>query len=238
MSNRIKSLVSLAVALCLFFAFAPNAFAQQTFTSNCVITKIGNPQGGPNLPPECASPVGPDGIIYPPGMVEHPTRPGYFQFPLPTDGSYRFEAPSCRGQHWGSKELIGVLYTVAQRWKQQYPEGRLNIGDLNATGHKSHNWGRAVDMDATTNGRDWVGDYTKGNYNREATIELGKKFADTNLILNIWYMDQAVNNAVLAHARGTNRSSGMVMKSVAAHDNHFHVDINLKPLLPYWVPGC
>lgn len=237
MNNRIKSLIFITSAFFLFFSFVFYVFAQ-SFTSNCVITKIGNPAGEPVLPPECASIAGPDGIIFPPGMVEHPTRPGYFQFPLPTDGSYRFENALCRGQHWGSKELIGVLYTVAQRWKQQYPAGRLNIGDLNASGHKSHKWGRAVDMDATTNGQDWVADYTKGNYNEKATIELGIMFADTNLTKNIWYMGQPVNNAVLAYSREMDRSSGMVMKSIPAHDNHFHVDINLSPLLPVWEPGC
>lgn len=207
--------------------------------SNCVITKVGAPAGEPVLPPECqtSSGGGPIAGLETPSNLE--CKPdGYCKMPNPTDGSYAFEAPSCSGQHWGSKELISVLYTVAKNWKAKYPQGRLNIGDLTASGHKSHFWGRAVDLDATTNGSDAVADYTRGGYNREATIELGKMFANTNQVLNIWYNDQAVNNAVLAYSK-EGHSQGMVMMYQDFHDNHFHLDVKQTPeKLPYWSPGC
>lgn len=209
------------------------SFAQSSVS--CWVTKIGTPSEEAVLPFPCRGAEDINGLIYPQPLTKHPTRAGYYQLPPSTDGSYRIE--TCPGQSWGSQELVGVLYTVAKRWKELHPRGRLNIGDLNAFGHKSHNWGRAVDLDATTTGSDWVADFTKGNYNRSATIELGKLFVDTNLILNIWYNDQAVNNEVLAYSRATGKSLGMNMKPIVGHNNHFHVDINTEKL-GFWVPGC
>lgn len=239
MKNRTK-LLSISTAF-LFLMFPVIVWAQ-TVKSNCVVTKIGNPgDQKPVLPPECSSPVGQDGMIYPPNMVEHPTRKGYFQLPFPSPASGSYESYSCANQSWGSKELVGVLYTVAERWKQKYPQGRLNIGDLNASGHASHKWGRGVDMNATTNGVDWVANFVRGNYNEQATIELGQMFADTNMIQNIWYMGQPVINSVLAYANdpaNPNRSAGLVMQPLPLHDDHFHIDIKLDPFLEVWEPDC
>ncbi len=151
---------------------------------------------------------------------------GYVQLPVSSDGSYRFEAPTCRGQHYGSADLVNVLRNVAARWKAKYPNGRLNIGDLNATGHASHMNGIDFDLDATTNGRDWVADYTRGNYNRQATIELARMFADTGKLQIIFYNDQQVINAL-----------GGKMKYWPNHANHFHVRINTAKLAT-WAPEC
>ena len=219
----------------LFFILSfPLLASAQTFYSNCVVTKVGNPANAPALPPECAT----GDLTLPPNLgVENPTHPGYFQMPASTDDSYNLY--TCRNRNWGSRELISVVYSVAKRWKTKYPQGRINIGDLNAVDHKSHNWGRAVDLDATTNGKDWVSDYTKGSYNRQATIELGQMFVDTEKVLNIWYNDQAVNNAVLSYSKASGKSKGMVMHPIEGHDNHYHLDVRQTPeKLSFWTPDC
>lgn len=183
----------------------------------------------------CTVPVGlaTGGGVTPPPNLGPPNMFGYYRMPPPLNGAY--DMYSCDGRQFGSHALVSTLYTVSNQWKQMYPEGWVNIGDLNAIGHKSHKWGVAVDLDATTNGRDFAADYTKGNYNRAATIQLGILFVDTGQIKNIWYNDAEVNAAVKAHA--ASRGIPLTMKPIPGHDNHFHVDVNA-PRGPLWMPGC
>lgn len=225
--------------------FFPIVIFAQSVQSNCIITKIGNPDPAvkPNIPPGCSLPGAPgapiEGLISPPNLTQHTSYSGYYQLP-PTSPDNSYDVYTCDNKLWGSKQLIDVLYTVAKRWKQKYPGGYLYIGDLNASGHASHKWGRAVDLEATTNGTDMVADFTGnfGPYNHGATVELGKMFADTNMVKNIWFNDVSVNSAVLAHASATGKSKEMVMQPITGHDNHFHLDIQLEPLLAPWEPGC
>jgi hypothetical protein len=210
----------------------------QAVMSNCVIVNVnidGTPQ---NLDPRCATGI--NGLQLPPGMgPENPAHKGYFQLPYPDSPNGSYKSYACANHAWGSKELISVLYTVAEAWKKKYPQGWVNIGDMTAVGHKSHMWGRAADLDATTNGKDLAADFTKGNYNREATIELGKLFVDTDQVLHIWFNDQSVNSAVLEYSRQTGKSAGMVMHPIVKHDDHFHLDVKQNPeKLEFWTPSC
>lgn len=226
----------------------------QSVTSNCVLTKIGSVASDPVLPPGCSNGI--DGIEIPPSLIAHPSIAGYFKMPPSTDDSYRIYA--CENRTWGSQELIGVLHTVAKNWRQKYPQGFLYIGDLNATGHASHNIGIANDLSASTNGSDCVANYDNydndltcgtSNYNREATIELGKMFVDTGIVLNIWYNDPEVNNAVMEYAKQTGKSPKLFdspknspsvpgMRNQPGHANHFHLDIFIDPTLTFWEPNC
>jgi hypothetical protein len=235
----------LLLEIFIITAFFPIIIFAQTVRSNCWVTKIGNPgDQKPVLPPGCESPGGViDGVETPPNLECR--SDGYCKMPEATDGSYQLY--SCENQRWGSKELVSVLYTVAKNWKARHSEGFLYIGDLTAAGHKSHFWGRAVDVYGMTNPNECVANYDDGddnpacgssNYNREETIELGKMFANTNHVLHIWYNDQAVNNAVLDHA-SKGHSPNMVMQYEAGHANHFHLDVTQEPpKLPDYGPGC
>jgi hypothetical protein len=243
MKNIVK--IYFLLVFTVSFLFMPIALVfGQTAQSNCVITKIGAPDPAtlPNLPQGCTQPgqhTPLDGLLSPPNLIPHQTRAGYYQLP-PVSPDNSYDVYTCDNQLWGSKELIDVLYTVAKRWKQKYPGGYLYIGDLNASGHASHKWGRAVDLEATTNGTDMVADFTEkfGPYNRVATVELGKMFVDTNLVKHIWFNDVSVNSEVLKYASDTGRSKNMLMQPITGHDNHFHLDINLEPLLEPWEPSC
>lgn len=223
----------------LVLSFPLIVFAQTTL-SNCVITKIGLNPPAPNLPPGCKTQSGPNGVDPITGLECR--SDGYCKIPPVADNSYVIE--SCVNRNWSSKELINVIYTVAKRWKQKYPQGNLYIGDLNGGyPHKSHAWGRAVDLEATTNGSDRVADYSGkwGPYNHDATIELGKMFADTDQVQNIWFNDQSVNYSVLEYANdpgAQGHSKGMVMIPQDGHDNHFHLDVKLDPFLTDWRPDC
>jgi hypothetical protein len=243
MNKKTYTLPVLGLALLIFSLYFSFSVFAQTAKSNCVVTKIGNPgDQKPNLPPECQT-NSIDGLQTPPNLQEHPVMKGYFRMPDPDDDSYRLiTSGDCL---YGSPELISVLYTVAKKWKEQHPQGYLFINDLNGPQppHASHKWGRGVDLVATTDGIDRVADMTEnyGPYNRIATVELGQLFASTNKILNIWYNDTPVRKDVLDFAndpKNPNRSAGMNMEWIKGHDNHFHVDINLEPLLSTWAPSC
>lgn len=216
------------------FAITPTyllTFAQ----SVCHQTDLGKVAGNPKPPPECGSTI--TGIQYPPNLECKPN--GYCKMPAPTDGSYQLTV--CANHLWGSKLLIGTLYTVAKQWKQKYPKGYLRINDMNAAGHNSHKWGRAVDMNAVTNDGKRAADSTSGPYDAAKTIELGQMFLDTKQILNIWYSHVNETNALKAYARSKKLPFQFIEdpKNVpGAHFNHFHVDVNLKPLLPEWEPSC
>jgi hypothetical protein len=182
--------------------------------------------GGTTPPPTSGS------IIYPPNLAE-PISSGYYLLPQAPNSEYHIY--SCPARRYGKKELIGVIYTVAKQYKERFPDSQVHVGDLNAGApHSSHRWGIAVDLDACCSPR--AADYTKGNYSREATVELGKLFVSTNLIKNIWYCDEAVNQAVLAYARQNNLSL-VQMKCIKGHADHFHIDINI-PRGPESAPNC
>jgi hypothetical protein len=241
----LTSLILIAFAFAYPYLITTSAFA----ASDCEIL-----QGYPNAPtsappPPCVAMGGSgiNGLSLPPNLQPCPGAPaGYFKMPEATDGSYIFETP----KRCGSKELIGMIYTVAKAWKHKYPSGKLELNDLTAGApHNSHKYGIGVDMNATTNGKDHTADMSMGNYNRKDTIVLGKMFVDTNILAQIWYNDQAVNNEVLTYAKSTGKSS--LFKSTAAcpecnekhggmnplsgHDNHFHVDV-ARAYLPVYAP--
>lgn len=159
-----------------------------------------------------------------------PNTLGYYQMPEPTADEYVFSPGTCPAQRWGQKDLINVIYATAKAWKARFPDSRLRVGDLNASGHNSHRWGVAVDISITNQSAA----NTSGDRNR--SIELGKMFINTNLIKNIWYCDSAVNSAVMGHARANNLSLQQ-MACVAGHYDHFHVDV-IVPRGPESTPGC
>jgi hypothetical protein len=186
-------------------------------------------------------------LIYPPGIVASTTMPGYFQLPSSTTGSTTgYETLSCDAKHWGAKELVGVIYTVAQRWKQKYPQGYIRIDDMNGTGHEpGHTTGESADIDGTTNGTDCVADFIAAGiggdcsgttYNREATIELAKMFIDTGKLTRIIYLDQAVNAAMDEYAKSKGATRNVSLER-PDHDSHFHIDLNI-PKLATWAPDC
>lgn len=239
MSTNIKTVSIFCLLFIVVFSYLGLQVFAQTATSNCVITKIGDTgEQKPVLPPGCANINGPiEGLISPPNLQCRPN--GYCQLPESDDGSYVFEPFTPPSERWGARELVDVIYTVAKQWKQEYPNGRLIIGDLTAyAGHDSHKYGTDVDLDATTDGVHWAADFSDWSiYDRDATVKLGKMFANTKLIKYIFYNDQPAVDKVLDYSPGENPSKGMQMFYVVNHHHHFHVRVNVVDLC-YVGPDC
>jgi hypothetical protein len=185
-------------------------------------------------------------LIYPPGIVASTTMPGYFQLPSSTSGTNGYTTLSCDAKHWGAKELVGVIYTVAQRFRQKYPQGYLRVDDMNGAGHEpGHTTGESADIDGTTNGTDCVADFIAAGiggdcsgttYNREATIELAKMFIDTGKLTRIIFLDPTVNAAMDEYAKSKGATRNVSLER-PDHDSHFHIDLNI-PKLATWAPDC
>jgi hypothetical protein len=230
------------VFLALFLT--PSVSAQAV---GCAITKVGNPAGQPPaLPPECQS-----GVFTPPGQIIYPQNMKcvgqYCQLPDPPTGSSKAYVKIRHHsggpwQDWGSREMIGVIYTVAQNWKFKYPQGYVIVGDIASNYHLTHDNGLAADITATTNLKDCVAQQLKydnrcahtssgpfyqtppvtyGPYNAPATIELGKLFMDTGKVRQIIYWDKSTN--VISELRKYAKNTNIAEKS--DHPNHFHIDI-------------
>jgi len=157
------------------------------------------------------------------GLVSHPElgsvlSNGYFQMPPAPGGEYGFWSGTPIAQRCGSRALVDLIYTISVRWGQKYPNDRILVGDLNATGHLSHMNG--VDWDI------WTESSTAGGtFNTVAkATELARMLADTGIIKNIFYNVTSVQNDFNAYTQ-SNALSG-VMSFEDGHFDHFHVRIN------------
>jgi hypothetical protein len=218
----------------------------------CALTRVGNPQTIPSLPPECAT-LALTGVELPPNLgmcVPVPAFNGgrfpgeYCKMPPSTNGAYTV------GNTWGAKEMIGVLYTISQNWKAKYPSGKITIMDI-AAKHGSvseHDWGIAVDINGKSDPEHCVADFIKSicqkPYDKQGTIELGKMIVDTGYFDVIWYNDADVNATVYDYAYSKNPKMYPLRRSatcpscvgntggktglrpVDGHDHHFHLDID------------
>ncbi len=172
----------------------------------------------------------------------------YYMMPTAPNGEYIFGGWNrCDSHKLGSKTLVGVIYTVAKRWNEKYPNSKLEISDLSGVkkpqncptceGHSSH--GNGVDVDIRTTGSPLAG-YINGPI--EANIDLGKMFIDTGVIKIIIFGVSSTNqrgvtirNAWKEYAN----SKGLAFQPVALpkHDTHFHVRINDQFRLAEFRPG-
>jgi hypothetical protein len=214
----------------------PIVFAQQTATG-CFTTQLGTPNGTPVMPQGCDSGI--IGVETPPGLIENPGHPGYFQMPL-TSPDKSYVISTCAQHTYGSKLLVSVIYTVAKNWKVAHPQGMVYINDMTAAGHLSHMWGRAVDINATTNGTDHVSDDTKGNFNSAGSIEFAMMFLKTKKVLNIWDSRVSETDTIKAQARAQNLPFTLIedpSNVPGIHHDHIHVDV-ISPQLPDWSPAC
>ena len=155
------------------------------------------------------------GLAYPPNLGS-PNGNGYYKMPDPQNKEYEFNLGAPPSQRCGSKELVGLIYTLAVQWKQKYNDSLLQVWDLNATGHASHTRGIDVDLSTTNDS----GANVAGS--DERSIQLGKWAVDTGIVELIFYNDTAV-------IREVNRYAGReVMQYWAGHEDHFHVRIQSK----------
>jgi hypothetical protein len=223
---------------------APSPASAAVAKSNCVVLNIGNASSIP-LPPECQT-----NMALPNLQCIRASNGEYCKLPpspkAPNGTPYYVSATWTK---WGSKEMIQMLFTVAQKWKNIYPQGFLVINDIAAPlcdrgCHLSHYGGTAVDIIAT-NGTDRVADNQGDSrrwrdapgsmpkrYNPTATVQFGKLFHETGLVNYIIYYDTTANSAI-----SSLKKLGLTMLSTSQysdHRNHFHVHLKR----PYVNPAC
>lgn len=156
----------------------------------------------------------------------------YFQMPEAPNGEYSFDPGAPPAQRYGSKELVCVLYTVGKAYAAKYSgQSHLDIGDLNASGHKSHKVGVDVDVDAVGDIR--AANHTAGNYSTEATIALGQMFVDTGLIKLIIWCDPGDGSGAAIQNYGNQIGKPVNVTCESGHQNHFHVRLNIPGGAPY-----
>jgi len=157
--------------------------------------------------------------------------------PVQSDGYYRMPTVSLNNAYmWntggtpersrcGSKTLIDVIYTVAQRWQEVDRNNRVRVGDLNeAEGHATHENGTNVDIFMEKNVAINKGLAETITFaTTEDAIKMGRFFADTNVIKSILYNDPDV----IADFNSYVKENGLngKMKFLDGHYNHFHVTI-------------
>lgn len=206
-----------------------------------VLSQYGNLAGSSSSLPggggaACSSPVL-SGVDCPANLEQHESKQGYYKMPEAPNGEYNLTSRDAA--RYGSQQLVCVLYSVGLAFNTAMNgRSKLNIGDLNATGHKSHNKGVAVDLSGA--GELQVASHTaswKGRYDSEATIALGKLFVDTGSIKNIWWCQPSGDGsteAIAAYAE--QKGTPINIKCISGHANHFHVDLKDEYRLEFWEP--
>ena len=187
----------------------------------------GSNTGGGTIPP-----IG--DLVPPPGTLKTIAVGNTTYYQMPTDDLYVFNGGACPAQRYGSKELVTFLYNIASRYND-FTQGqdRLRIHDLNASGHKSHKWGVAVDLSLEDMA---PGMMNHPRYDREKVLAATKMFLDTRLVKNIWYCDGYVTDRAKQYARENDLPFTQI-KCLSGHRDHWHVDINT-PRGASHTPSC
>lgn len=164
---------------------------------------------------------------------------GYHQMPEPVGDEYFLrDPPDCR---YGNIELLKLINQASIMWKNKYPDSRVELWNINASGgHASHRNGVDVDIAITNESAanmcsafyDQAGSCGGGLSEGQCrSIELGKMFLSSNIVSMIFYDDPAVNEAIMAYARANNKTNLVLIEPWgtqacgAGHHNHFHVRI-------------
>ncbi len=170
------------------------------------------------------------GDVQCPAVLEpHPSEAGYYRMPDAPNGEYSVYAVDSK--RWGSRAVICATYSVALAYNEAM-EGRskMKVGNMNTPLNQpsvSHRWGTAVDHSAA--GEIQAASHNKpekGTYSSEATVLLGKLWADTGMLRNIWWCPPSGDGSIseiLTYAQ-TKGIEGTV-KCIDGHSDHFHVDI-------------
>lgn len=196
----------------------------------------GTPSNPGSSSSSAACSAGLEGVQCPANMEAHPNREGYFKMPVAPNDEYKLY--SSESERYGSKQLVCVIYSVALAFNEAMQgRSKLRIGDLNAAGHASHNRGIAVDLSGegelqvASHTADW-----KGTYDKDATILLGKLFADTGVLRNIWWCDPGDDSTEQIKAYAQTKGLEGDIKCISGHKDHFHVDIKHEYRLDFWEP--
>lgn len=181
-----------------------------------------------------------NGVQCPSNMEPADGHPGYFKIPEAPNGEYVFNGGTPDKARYGSQQLVCVVYSVALAFHEATGDTTI-VGDLNSSGHKSHNKGTAIDIRAATNPDngtprgDSIADTTRQVFNHEKTVAFGKLFVDTGVHRQLFWNHDASRNEIVNYANSKGTPFELA-KSLNGHDNHFHVDLSHEFDLPFWEP--
>lgn len=132
---------------------------------------------------------------------------------------------SPRDAQYGNKDTIELLTNVGKMWSENHPDQLFSIGDINSSGHESHKQG--IDVDIYNNNNKLFmenpGHAPNPNYDRALTIELAKKFFDTQAIDIIGYSDKSVVDEINKYLSDHKIAGTMALWE--GHGDHFHVRV-------------
>jgi hypothetical protein len=187
------------------------------------------------------------GIVNPPNLGS-PNSLGYYLLPVSTNGSYQNGGwGTCESHKWGSKELIGVITTVADRWHLKYASSKFVVGDLSGMslasgtycGHQTH--GVGINFDLMPSGSP---KFCETSASVEVNIELGKMFLDTGIVDRILIggvgepsSATTVRNAWKDYANSKGLYYESTVPSGISHLTHCDIRIASKYALPEWRPS-
>jgi hypothetical protein len=173
---------------------------------------------------------------------------GYYLLPSSTNGSYMNGGwGTCESHKWGSKKLIEVITTVADKWHAKYPGSRFVVGDLSGMsittgaycGHQTH--GLGINFDLMPSGSP---SFCNINAPVEANIEMGKMFIDTGIVDRILIggvgensSASIIRNAWKAYANSKGYYYESIVPSGDSHNTHCDIRISGRYALREWRPS-
>lgn len=161
----------------------------------------------------------------PPNFDEDDVVDGYHLLPdSEPPGLYQHKDDDCSR---GTRRLVQVLHTVAERWHELRPEFTpISIRDLNeawcsTVDHATHDDGTHADLVVTC-----ATDMTCSNW--IPAVDLAKLFIDTGEVCGILFLDTKVQAAVNPYFEAHHRYEPwkqLFMRPVDGHDHHFHIRV-------------
>jgi RHS repeat-associated protein len=162
----------------------------------------------------------PTALVDPSGLAA-----GFVLLPAQGPGYYTYGDP-CKG--WGTQQLIDCIQRVGKGWSKIHDKPLIGVGDIGYKGgghcppHAAHRWGKEVDVRPMRSDLLRIGvTYKQKAYSRALTQELVDLFYQLCDIKNILFNDMPDRRR---HRPGITGVRGPVKK----HDNHLHVNINLR----------
>lgn len=170
---------------------------------------------------DCELPTGQ--LLSPPNFDPQNVVGGYYLLPASDPaGLYTKKKDLCSR---GNKLLIDVLYTVANNWKQLYPElapiAILDLNECDGANHETHDDGTHVDIVV-----ECATDVTCADI--QPAIDLAKLFIDTGQTCGIIFSDEAVQAVINPYFESLFDYTpwhGTFMRSYTGHNGHFHVRV-------------
>ncbi len=165
----------------------------------------------------------------PPNMVLSANSDGKHVVPLSYNNAYEFWGNTPVSQRGGAFSTVKAIVFAAEQWNLIYPDNPVLVGDLDATGHQTHNKG-GVDTDWFI--KDMLTQYTESGEQGTAA----QMFIMSTILIKAGADRLLLNNNEVASLindwADRNNYSARMVTTVPGHSGHIHVDWQ-----PDWMAG-